>query len=241
MKTRLFIALLSLTGLFACHTPEVAIDPHLNAQAMPVKGRNGLQIGQVIRFGQYKTSKVRRGWTKGYDLPFFVRFQAAKEKMSFTQYGPGGSQAEVACVSKFKNTEIQVVRDFFGIPLEFQNFFAGNISTAVDTWDFVIHNPNGDFLREKSSAGFIQNGDHRIDIQALRGLKYQPDWLKEFTVYGHEFLLDGRPVAAVSTLNRGDVWIDESLDANTRTVIAAVATGLLLRTDVESVDMRASR
>lgn len=47
--------------------------------------------------------------------------------------------------------------------------------------------------------------------------------------------------AAVSTINRGKVWIDESLGSETRTVIAAVATGILLRTHVEGVDTQANR
>lgn len=243
MKPITIIALLAMTSLFACRTAEIAIDPSLTAEAMPVKGRNGLQIGQVIRYGEYATDKVRRGWTKGYDLPFIVRFQAAKEKLSFTQFGPSHTQAEVACISKFKSTEIELVRDFFGIPLEYQNFFAGNISfgTGRSNWDFIIHNPNGDFLRDKASAGFAQNGSNRIDIEAIRGLQGQPDWMKELAVYGHEFRIGGKVVGAVSTVNKGKVWIDPQLDAETRTVIAAVATGLLLRTDVESTDMRAAR
>ena len=243
MKPTSIIALLVLTSLFSCSTPEIAVDPSLSAEAMAVKGRNGLQIGQVIRYGDYTTDKVRRGWTKGYDVPFIIRFQGAKEKLSFTQFGPGAVQAEVACVSKFKSTEIQLVRDFFGIPLDYQNFFAGNIAIGAGgaNWDFLLHNPNGDFLREKASAGFAQNGARRIEIQAIRGLEGQPEWMKQLTVYGHEFRLDGKVVGAVSTMNKGKVWIDPQLDAETRTVIAAVATGLLLRTDVESVDMQPVR
>lgn len=241
MKPLTIIALLALTSLFACKTAEIPLDPAMKAEAMPVKGRNGWQIGQVIAYGDYTTDKVRRGWTKGYDIPFIVRFQGAKEKLSFAQFGPNDEQAEVACVSKFKSTEIQLVKDFFGIPLDYQNFFAGNIAfdEGRTAWDFIIHNPNGDFLREKASAGFAQNGSKRIEIQAIRGLEGQPDWLKELTVYGHEFRMDGKVVGAVSTMNKGKVWIEQSLDDETKTVIAAIATGLLLRTDVEGVDMQA--
>lgn len=243
MKPLTLIALLAITSLFACKTAEIAIDPSLSAEAMPVKGRNGLQIGQVIRYGEYTTDKVRRGWTKGYDVPFIVRFRGAKEKLSFTQFGPGNARAEVAFVSNFKSTEIQLVRDFFGIPVDCQNFFAGNIAfdEGRSNWDFLLHNPNGDFLREKASAGFVQNGAKRIEVQAIRGLEGQPDWMKELTVFGHEFRLDGKIIGAVSTMNKGKVWIDTGLDAETRTVIAAVATGLLLRTDVESADVQPLR
>lgn len=238
MKQFLFLALFTTLGLFACKPAEVTLSPELTAKAMPVKGRNGFQIGQVIRYGDYTTGKVRRGWTQGYDLPFMIRFQAAKEKLSFTQYDAKGQIAQVMCVSKFKSTELPIVGDFFGIPLDYQNFFAGNIAIGITNWDFVIHNPNGDFLREKAAAGFAQSGSKRIDIEAIRGLKGQPDWMKELTVYGHEFLYEGKVVGAVSTVNRGKVWLDKNLDPQTRIVIASLATGLLLRTDVESVDMR---
>lgn len=240
MKQYLFIALITTLGLFACKPAEVTLSPDLNTPAMSVKGRNGLQIGQVIRYGDYTTGKVRRGWTHGYDLLFVARFQSAKEKISFTQYAPEGQMAQVVCVSKFKNTELEIVRDFFGIPLDYQNFFAGNISIGITNWDFVLHNPNGDFLRQKASAGFAKSGSRRIDIQAIRSLKGQPGWMDQLTVYGHEFVLEGKVVGAVSTVNRGKVWIDESLDAHTRVVVAAIATGLLLRTDVESVNMNTS-
>lgn len=243
MKPATIFTLLVLTSLFACRTAEIAIDPALTADAMTVKGRNGLQIGQVIRYGEYSTDKVRRGWTKGYDVPFILRFRGAKEKLSFTQFGPGGTQAEVACISKFKSTEIQLVYDFFNVPVDYQNFFAGNITLRAGraNWDFILHNPNGDFMREYASAGFVRNGAQRIDIEAIRGLKGQPDWMKQLAVYGHEFRIDGKIVGAVSVMNKGKVWIDPQLDAETRTVIAAVATGLLLRTDVESVDMQPLR
>ncbi len=137
MKTNIAIALLALVSLFSCRTADITVDPSLHAEAMPVKGRNGLLIGQVIRYGEFKTDPVRRGWTKGYDIPFVLRFQGAKEKLSFTQHGPAGVQAEVACISKFKSTEIELVRDFFGIPIE-QN--TGNIRRAALRWD-ILHNP----------------------------------------------------------------------------------------------------
>lgn len=204
---------------------------------MSVKGRNGLQIGQVIRYGDYTTDKVRRGWTKGFDLPFIVRFQQAKEKISFTQFGPQESSAEVSCISKFKSTELELIRDFFGIPLEYENFFAGNINLkSGENWEYIIHNPNGDFMRPMATSGFARHGSQQINIEAIRGLEGQPHWMEDLAVYGHEFHFNGRIVGAVSMVNKGQVWIDPKLDPELRTVIAAISTGLLLRTDVENTD-----
>ena len=201
---------------------------------MSVKGRQGFRIGQVIRYGDYRTDKIQRGWTRSYDVPFILRFQGAKEKLSFTQFGPDGQSVKVSCVSRFKSNDLSSVQDSFRIPLQYQNYFAGTIITSEeDTWDFIVHNPNGDFLKQRESAGFARNYSKTIEIQAIRGLENQPEWLKQAAVYGHEFLLKGTVVGAVSTLNNGVVWIDDSLDSEAKIIIASLATGLLLRTDVE--------
>ena len=235
MKTSSIMSCLAVFCFLSCVPPAITVDPTLQAEAMPVKGRNGLQIGQVISYGNYRTSKVRRGWTKGYDYPFRVHFKGAKEKLHFTQFGPASQKAEVDCISKFKSVELRLLDDYFHIPLKVENFFAGNISFGENrpVWDFILYNPNGDFQQGKASAGYAQNSCERIEIQAVRGLKGQPQWMKDLAVYGHEFSFGNKVVAAVSTVNKGTVWIDDSLDAELKTVIAGIATGLLLRNDVE--------
>ncbi len=232
-KTVLLATLFAICFI-ACKTPQLELNPELNhIKALTVKGRNGLQIGQIIRFGEYKTDKVRRGWTGSYDVPFITRFSGAKEKLSFTQFGPEKAKAEVACVSRFRSVELPWINDFFQLPLVYKNYFAGHIALDHSNWAFILHNPNGDFARLRESAGYAQNGQRRIDITAIRGLKGQPDWMKRLTVFGHEFSINGKVVGAVSTVNRGEVWIDESLDTENKTIIAALSTGILLRRDVE--------
>lgn len=240
MKMNYCVPLLAMVFAFAqatCQPARLVINSDF-AKASPgmsVKGRYGLQIGQKITFGEYKTSKVRRGWTKGYDVPFRVRFRGAKEKLSFTQYGPDEMEAEVACISRFKSTELTLARDYFSLPLDIDNSFAGSISFDMGhkVWDFIVFNPTGDFLRDQASAGYARSSNQRIEIKAIRGMEGQPEWLKELSIFGHEFLIDGKVVAAVSTVNKGKVWIADHLDSEAKTVIAAIATGLLLRRDVE--------
>lgn len=235
MKSSFQMLFFLILALASCKTAQVVYTPTFDTEAMPVKGRNGLQIGQVIRFGEYHTDKVRRGWTKSYSVPFVLRFQGAKEKLSFTQFGPGNLQAEVACVSKFKSVELPLIRDFFSVPVDLKNYFAGTITPndGSPNWDFILYNPNGDFLRDQPSSGFIKNEQEIIAIQPIRGLEGQPEWLKNLGVYGHEFSIEGQVVGAVSTLNNGTVWLAPTLDDRLKTVIASVATGLLLRNDVE--------
>lgn len=54
MKPSSFFLLLTLMSLFACRSAEIPVDPCLNASAITVKVRNGFQIGQVIRYGEFR-------------------------------------------------------------------------------------------------------------------------------------------------------------------------------------------
>lgn len=235
MKIPFSIIVFALMSIMGCKTAELAYTSDMNHEAMVVKGRHGKQIGQIIRYGEFTTDKVRRGWTKAYDIPFILRFQGAKEKISFTQFGPGEQEAEVACVSKFKSIELPLIKDYFRVPLQHKNFFAGTIvlNGGTSYWDFILYNPDGDFLRKQTTTGFIKSGSKIISIQPIRGLEGQPQWVKSMSVNGHEFWIDNQVVAAVSLVNNGKVWMDPNLNDQQKSVIAAVATALLLRTDVE--------
>jgi len=230
------VLLLAALAICSCKTPQVQLDPALRAKPMKAKGTQGLMIGQVVKFGDFHTDKVKRGWLKQYDIPFFIRFKGASEKLSFTQYGPESSQALVSCISKLRSQELEILRDFFSIPLKYKNYFAGNIlpASAGTPWDFVLYNPNGDFLRESSTAGLAQNQGRSIEITPIRSLLKQPKWVSKFAVYGYHFYWEGQPIGAVSTINNGTVWLDRDLDPEIRIVVASLATALLLRTDVEN-------
>jgi len=236
MKHTISILFLSLFAICSCKTPQIALDPALRAKPMKAKGTQGLMIGQVVKFGEFHTDKVKRGWFKQYDIPFFVRFKGASEKLSFTQFGPDKTVAVVSCISKLRSRELEILRDFFTIPLKYENYFAGNIipERGDVPWDFVLHNPDGDFLRELPSAGMARNNDRVIEIKAIRSLQNQPNWASRFAVYGYHFYLDGKPIGAVSTINSGTVWLDRDLDPEIRIVVASLSTALLLRTDVEN-------
>lgn len=219
--------------LTSCHPARLVIDPNLaeSTAALPVKGRNGFQIGQKLSFGEYETGKVRRGWTKGYDIPFRVRFQGAKEKLSYDLNDPQGAAADVSCISKFQAIELQLVRDYFSIPLKMENFFAGNIllEDGATNWDFIVYNPEGGLLLGGETVGYAQNGARRIEIVPVRQLEGQPKWLDPLTVYGFEFHIGGQVIGAVSLIDKGEVRLADGLDPEIRMVTAALATGLLLR------------
>lgn len=237
-KNLLQTAILLCAATFcSCQTPSVILskDLHENTAVMTVKGRQGWQINQIIRFGNYTTSKVKRGWTSGYDISAFVlRFQKAREKLSFTQTAPDGSQAEVLAVGKFQNTEYELLRGFVGYSIRYENTFAGSIIPAGsedNTWEFMVYNPEGS-LSVTAECGMAKDKAGReILIRGIRQMDQQPKWM-QFANYGFEFIQHGQSIGAVSTINNGKVWIRNDIDPDLKLVLSAMATSLLVRHNV---------
>ncbi|TDE18671.1 hypothetical protein [Dyadobacter psychrotolerans] len=235
-KTVLFGLFISV---FSCRTAELAVNNDLKneTETYAVKGRQGFQVGQVLSFGDFKTSKVKRGWTSGYSIPFIVNFQGAKEKLSFQQFSANGSSAEVALVSRFNETEYEPIKNYFSVSLKYRNYFAGSVKPAGDNavWDFIVHNVDGNSrsLKNNSTVGFVRNNNIKIDISGIRELEGSPSLVTLGNVYGYEFVLNGKVIGAVSTVNNGKVWFKKDLDVDLKLVLASISSGLMLRNSVE--------
>src|SRR5688572_11924295 len=62
MNQKLFVILLMFIG--SCSTAKLSVPTSFSEKAtkMPVKGINGWQVNQKLNFGDYVTSKIKRGW-----------------------------------------------------------------------------------------------------------------------------------------------------------------------------------
>ncbi|MCE7065514.1 hypothetical protein [Dyadobacter sp. CY326] len=238
-KSLLFAAVISINA-FSCRTAELAVNNDLknDTEIYTVKGRQGSQIGQVISFGDFRTSKVKRGWTFGYSVPFIVKFNGAKEKLSFQQVAPNGKTAEVALVSRFKETEFSPLEDYFSVSLKYKNYFAGSVKpdNSHEPWDFIVHNVDGASrsLNKNSTVGFVRSRHVQIDIAGIRELEGSSSFLTQNDVYGYEFQLEGKIIGAVSTINNGKVWFKNGLSDDLKLILASVSSGLMLRNNVEA-------
>ena len=58
--------------LFGCKSPDLVMSPDLkqSAEAFDVKGKQGWQINQVISFGGFHSSKIKKGWVSHLNLEF---------------------------------------------------------------------------------------------------------------------------------------------------------------------------
>lgn len=231
MHKILLVWLLAL-GAVACKDYNIKIDQDMRAEAqqMPVKGRQGNMLNQKVRYGEFHTDRVKRGWVKRYNIPFFLRFEGASEKLSFTQFNEQGTAAEVFAISKFSNKEIPVLGEFFGIPIDYKFYFAGTIYLPAtgQHYDFVVYNPEAN-TRFRRTHGFIKGPGLEADIQGITQLDDRKVW--NLDNLGFEFLQDNKSVGAVQVFNAGKVWIRKGLSEEHRLALAALSTSLMIRSD----------
>lgn len=207
-----------------------------NSVVYPVKGRQGVVINQVISFGDFTTSKIKKGWTKTSRITSGVKSASkSSQKFSFTQIDPEKEQAEVSCLGQLSQAEIEIVRNLLALSYEFKNCFTGSVEVVADstTWEFIIIEPDSK-PETGGSSGFIRNGNKELielfAITALEGKKI-PGFLQG-VVQGFEFRLDGQPIGAVSLYNKGNVVFSESASAPLKLVMASLSTALLVRSNL---------
>lgn len=227
---KISLLLLLFTAFQACKTPDIRVHPELKAESTryEVKGRQGWMINQVVTFGEYTTSRIKRGWTVKYDLPFIVRFQGASEKLSYTQYDADSNRAEVSAIGKFRNTELPIINDYFGIPLDYKHYFAGTVyvPSSGRNYDFILYNPTTNWVLLKTN-GYVKGNQLDYNIVGVRKLEGKKYWGIENL--GYEFYDGPQARAAVEVINNGKVWLHDALSQEHKLVMAAVATALMIR------------
>jgi hypothetical protein len=226
----LFLLLFLLSN--ACTLPKMLVPDDLasNAQLLPVKGKQGWMIKQKLSFGDYVTDKVKRGWTSSYHAGFVLKFQGAKQKLFFASTAPNGKKTEVFCLNKVKEEELPL-SDWFSIPLSMEDVFSGSIVTGGDAWDFVVYNPNNRNALQASS-GLLRNGIREITITEVNKMEGKNSALSQFMIYGYVLRENGKPLAAVETINNGRVWLRNDLSDDQRHLLQNMAAALLLRADL---------
>lgn len=240
MKLQLSISLACISFLLmSCKTPSIIVSDSLksNTSVMEVKGKQGWQFNQVITYGAYSTSKIKRSWTKGYTLDFMVRFQTAQQKLNFKQH-TSKLNADVFAVSKFEKAEISLIEGFLEYPLHYENYFAGLISLEnnPNQWEFIIHNPDGGTISKDFNCGLAKDKNgNEIVIKGVREIENQANWIK-LDNFGFEFVLNGKAIGAISTINSGRVWVSDNLTEELKLVLSSLSTSLLVRHSLEDTN-----
>jgi len=121
---RFLIAL--IITLSSCTTAKLSVPEKFstNATKMPVKGINGWQVNQKLSFGNYNTSKIKRGWDfsssvsytkflirpeeallKVFDINTDKNTNTQKNKFQYT-IEDGNLVAEIYATEKFKEKQL---------------------------------------------------------------------------------------------------------------------------------------
>jgi hypothetical protein len=228
----LLLPLLPVLALAGCSVPQMRVDPDLRGDAIawPVQGRNGWLVDQVLAFGPYRSGPVSRGWTKGYDYPFIVRFSGAREKLRFAVRDDAGNEAMVHCAGKLREQDLRAFRDYFDVNIKTTDTFTGTILlNEARSFDFHIENLNvQQNVGYKPLEGAVRGAGESIRLRAVWQTASGQRWLDTQPI-GVEFLRDGSVIGAVETVNEGRVWIRDDLDGEVRMVLASLASALLLR------------
>lgn len=232
MFKRLFFPL-AFSITFACSLPKILVSDNLKSDTsvLPANGRRGWQINQIITYGDYSTSQIKRGWPSPMEDTYETRFQYATNKLSFTQFTPDSLQAEVRAVGKFLNEEEEFLFGFLSYTIRFENSFTGIIipgDNPSDVWEFIIHNPEGS-LPENEECGMARDTEgNEIHIRGINELEGQSN-RQYIDNFGFEFLHNGTAIGAVSVLNNGQVWIKNGLGPDIKLVLSCISTSLLVR------------
>jgi len=232
MKTRfLVLGLLALLAMSSCKTPQHQINRHADAEmdVYPVEGRHGWRWKRKVVAGEFTAENFKGGWVGSYEFPFFLRFRGSKEKFSFVQFDGARNQAVVMAVDRFKTIEIPVVRNYFNIPIQYEQIFAGSVYLPArkQAYDFWVNYPDAN-TRITPTEGFIQLPGGKVDVKGLQQLEGMT--FKLPANLGYNFLLNGEVVATVDAMNKGMIYLKKDLDAETRLVLVAVANSLMQRT-----------
>lgn len=218
--------------LLAWTTPAMKLNARLEGVApMSVQGRHGWQVKQVISFGEYQTGPVKRGWTKGYDYPFIIRFAKAREKLEFHTVDGSGRRARLFCAGKLSEQDLHKFQQYFDINLRTRDVFSCTVALGdAQTYDFFVHD-----LNQNSTSGTVI-GNVRgpgldLDIRPVWHLATgKKSW--DTRPLGLEFVDGADAVGAVETINEGRVWLGGDLGEVDRLVLAGLASALLLRSDL---------
>lgn len=219
----------SIIASCAITVPYMQLDQGLAAvaDAMPVQGREGWLINQQLAFGSFITSPVKRGWTKGYNIPFIVRFSGAKEKLGFSVRNRSGEEAELFCLGQLREIDLPVLNRAFEVNLKTTDVFTCAISMADQSFEFYSENLNQN-PRFDAPAGQLKGPGVEVSIRPVTSLENgQSSW--STSALGYELFQDNQAVAAVETLNDGRVWINPALIEQQQLLAAGVAAALLLR------------
>jgi hypothetical protein len=222
-------ALLAVPVLLAACTPvRMALPAELApVPELKVSGHNGFVLHQKIRFGDFETVDVHRGWTHVSGAPILSgSSERARQRFTFTLRGAAADEWTGQCESRASTSRGHIGP--VATTSEDGNAFECTLTPAADTsaaWYLEMGSRGG-----RPIEGTLVRGAERFSVSPVT--KLEGTRLCCMDAQGFTLAMGGRSVASVQLVSSGAVRLDPSLDAHQRALLAAALTALLLREDV---------
>ena len=212
----------------ACSIVVMEVDENLksNCTIMKVKGLQGWQLRRVIKFGEFKTSKIKGGWKTGSNIHFLVDYKDASQKFEFTQFDGANNTLHVFCAGDLTMFSTHFPKTEFKIPLNVEDVFKAHIQSddSDEKWELTMTNPNEIAFQGLSLGELI--GDRQVyQIYPVRKLEKGSLGPK---IIGYKFEKESESVVAVQTLGSGKVWMSDELINKDKLVLAAACSALMI-------------
>jgi hypothetical protein len=247
--------------LTSCSSALIAVDDTgwEQKETLAVKGRNGFLINEKLSFGEFKTTSVKRFWTKGSSWSIStgvndwverlnVEFVKRKQTVRFNLTDAEGNESQVTAFSKVRwtdltvgnnpNSVINIIGDLLQIGDAGTNTYAVRIAVSKEAapWEMLIDN-NAAQRKAKTYRGILARtkSDYYTiaPVYQLRNKQGKNVSLPLGGSVGFEFQKpDGKTVAAVSLIDNGVVYLNK-LPNEEKFLLANAAAALLLQQQLD--------
>ncbi len=229
--------LLLFTGLSlsSCQMAHMVLPQSLQSEAseLTVEGRQ-FSLDESFHFGPYHVTNVHRGWTSTNSISMSgYSASEAKQQYEFSVDELDRTAWEVQCATGVNWSQLEL-QDFLGGVLTIGSSPDRQLACTLKQQDgerlskLVMAQSDS----ETALQGIMTDGATQIDISATHKLATSPFPLREPT--GYMFHIEDRLVGAVEIINKGTVWLDDSVTPEIRSALAATSSVLLLYRDIKN-------
>jgi hypothetical protein len=262
---KIFSTLTLMFLLTAGCTPfKMAVSDELKANndEYAVKGKQGILVKQKLSFGEYRTERVKRSWTRsnssyagfGFGYPgtkdytniIGTEYTNKKQTIFFSLADDGQQRSEVYCTSRFNakdftlgkkdNSLLNIVLDIFGDGVSIESNYYVQLYTGENEspWQMLIDNQAAQAHAKTYTGVLAQDKDHYYTLVPVTRLEKNGKSGNMFAgSIGFEFRdQNNRAVAGVSLMDKGMVFLGKT-NAKERFVLANACAALLLQENIE--------
>ena len=218
-----------------------------------VEGKKGIFSREKLQFGEFYTTKVKRSWTRGTSNKgsltddntniIAVDYFSRKQTLHFSLADAANRSSEVFCVSNFNTSEVQVgnrPNSIFNIGIDVvrsllsqpdDKYYVQIYLKDKSPWELLVDNVQTQ-VKPKEYVGYLSHGKDDyytiVPVREMEGKDGKPQAIL-FGSVGFEFRnKEGKPVAAVSKIDRGLVYL-QNVTAEEKFLLANACAALVLQ------------